>query len=117
VCGVEGDPESLDGELRDLEERTRRAREELAELAVEAKSKDGLVTVIVGGHGRLHELRLDPRVKRLDVDELAERVVGMTNDALDLLHHETAAKMREVFPDFAADPPFGDPPPERPWQG
>lgn len=104
---MEVDRETLDGELRDLEERARQAREELAALVVEAKSKDGLIELTVGGQGRLHALTLDPRVKRLDVDELAERIMGMINDAVDLLHHETAAKMKAAFPDFSADPPFG----------
>jgi DNA-binding protein YbaB len=106
---VEVDRETLEGGLRELQERARRAREELAALVVEAKSKDGLIELTVGGQGRLRALTLDPRVKRLDVDELAERIVAMVNDAVDLLHHETAAKVSAAFPDFPADPPFGGP--------
>jgi DNA-binding protein YbaB len=106
--------EELEAELRDIQERSRKVREELAALAVEAKSNDGLIELTVAGHGRLHALTLDPRVKRLDVEELAERLLGMVNDALDMLDHETAAKTREVFPDFDAASPFGGE--ESPWQ-
>ncbi|MFB9837742.1 YbaB/EbfC family nucleoid-associated protein [Actinoallomurus acaciae] len=111
---MDADREKLQTELHALEERSRKVREELSAVAIEAKSNDGLIELTVGGQGRLHALTLDPRVKRLDVEELAERLVGMTNDALDLLQHETAAKMREAFPEFTADPPFGDQ--EGPWR-
>jgi DNA-binding protein YbaB len=111
---VDADREKLQAELRQIEERAGKIREELSALAIEAKSNDGLIELTVVGQGRLHALTLDPRVKRLDVEELAERIVGMTNDALDLLQHETAAKMREAFPEFTADLPFGGE--ESPWQ-
>jgi DNA-binding protein YbaB len=103
------DGEMLERELREVEARARQAREELSALVVEAKSKDGLIELTVGSQGRLHALTFDPRVKRLPVEELAKRVVEMMNDALDLLLHETAAKTSAIFPDFTADPPFGDP--------
>jgi DNA-binding protein YbaB len=47
-------------------------------------------------------------VKRLDVEVLAERIVAMMNDALDLLQHETATKTRGMFPDFPAGDLFGN---------
>jgi DNA-binding protein YbaB len=105
---VDADRETLEAELRALQERSRKVRDELSAVAIEAKSNDGLIELTVGGHGRLHALILDPRVKRLDVEELAGRLVEMTNDALDLLQHETAAKMREAFPEFTAESPFGE---------
>jgi DNA-binding protein YbaB len=104
---VEADKGSLETDLRELESRARRAQEEIAALAVEAKSKDGLIGLTLGSHGRLHALTLDPRVKRLDVDVLAERIVEMMNDALDLLQHETATKMSGMYPDFPAGEFFG----------
>jgi DNA-binding protein YbaB len=107
---MEFDRADLDRELRGLEDRARRAREEVAALAVEAERKDGLIRLTVGGHGRFHALSLDPRVRRLDADVLADRLVGMANDALDLLRHETAARMSELYPDFPAGEFFGDPP-------
>ncbi|GAB3987941.1 hypothetical protein GCM10029978_108670 [Actinoallomurus acanthiterrae] len=103
------DGEMLERELRKLEARAEQVREELSALAVEAQSKDGLIRLTVGGQGRLHALTFDPRVKRLPVEELAARVVEMMNDALDLLHHETATKTSAMFPDFTADPPPGGP--------
>lgn len=87
----------------------RQAQEEIAALAIEAKSKDGLIEMIVGSQGRLHELRLDPRVKRLAVEDLSERLVEMMNDALDLLQQETATKIGATFPDFPAGDFFGGP--------
>jgi DNA-binding protein YbaB len=104
---MELDKEILESEMRELESRSRQAQDEIAALAVEAKSKDGLIRLVVGSQGRLHELTLDPRVKRLGVEVLAERVVEMVNDALDLLQHETAAKVSTMFPDFPAGEFFG----------
>jgi DNA-binding protein YbaB len=106
---MELDKEMLDREIRGLESRTRQAQDEIAALAIEAKSKDGLIEMVVGSQGRLHELRLDPRVKRLEVDVLAERLVEMANDALDLLQQETANKISALFPDFPAGEFFGGP--------
>jgi DNA-binding protein YbaB len=103
------DKDILESEISGLESRTRQAQEEIAALAIEAKSKDGLIEMIVGSQGRLHELRLDPRVKRLEVDVLAERLVEMMNDALDLLQQETATKISVMFPDFPAGDFFGGP--------
>jgi DNA-binding protein YbaB len=106
---MEFDRRLLEDEIRDLESRNRRAEEEIADLAVEAKSKDGLIRLVVGSQGRLHELHLDPRAKRLDVDVLAERIVEMVNDALGLVQQETATKISEMFPDFPAGEFFGGP--------
>lgn len=102
------DRESLEREVRALESRTREAQEEIETLAVGAKSKDGLIELTVGNPGRVHELTLDPRVKRLDVEDLAGRIVEMMNDALELLRHETADKMSAILPDFPVNEPFGD---------
>jgi DNA-binding protein YbaB len=106
---MELDKEIIESEISGLESRTRQAQEEIAALAIEAKSKDGLIEMIVGSQGRLRELRLDPRVKRLEVDALAERLVEMMNDALDLLQQETASKISAMFPDFPAGEFFGGP--------
>jgi len=106
---MELDKDILESEIGELEARARQAQDEIAALAIEAKSKDGLIEMIVGSQGRLHELRLDPRVKRLEVDVLAERLVGMVNDALDLLQQETATKISAMFPDFPAGEFFGGP--------
>ncbi|MDN3351816.1 YbaB/EbfC family nucleoid-associated protein [Actinomadura sp. DC4] len=104
---MEFDRESLERDLRALESRTRETQEELDTLAVGAKSKDGLIELTVVSPGRVHELTLDPRVKRLDIEDLSERIVAMTNDALDLLHEETAAKVGALLPDFSPDELFG----------
>jgi DNA-binding protein YbaB len=104
---VELDKGVLEAELRELESRARQAQEKVAALAVEAKSKDGLIRLTLGSHGRLHALTLDPRVKRLDVEVLAGRIVEMMNDAFDLLQHETATTMSGMYPDFPAGEFFG----------
>jgi DNA-binding protein YbaB len=97
----------FESEVQDLESRSRRAQEEIADLAVEAKSKDGLIHLVVGSQGRLHELTIDPRAKRLGTEVLAERIVEMVNDALDLVQQETAAKISAMFPEFPAGEFFG----------
>ncbi len=100
--------EFLESELRELESRARQARDDIAALVVEAKSRDGLIQLSVGSQGRLRELTFDPRVKRLDVQDLAARIVEMMNEAQDLLEQETASKLGAVFPDFPSGDPFGD---------
>jgi DNA-binding protein YbaB len=106
---MELDEVLLESEVKDLESRSRRAQEEIADLAVEAKSKDGLIHLVVGSQGRLHELNLDPRAKRLGTEVLAERIVEMVNDALDLVQQETAVKISAMFPEFPAGEFFGGP--------
>jgi DNA-binding protein YbaB len=104
---MEFDKESLEREMGAIESRTRDAQEEIEALAVGAKSKDGLIELTVISPGRVAELTLDPRVKRLAVEDLAERIATMTNDALDLLQEETTAKIGALLPDFSLDDLLG----------
>ncbi|MDR7276080.1 YbaB/EbfC family nucleoid-associated protein [Catenuloplanes atrovinosus] len=44
---------------------------------------DGLVTVTAGRDGRITGIQLDPRLRRLHIDEMAAAVMAAANAALD----------------------------------
>ncbi|MCW2886852.1 MAG: YbaB/EbfC DNA-binding family [Streptosporangiaceae bacterium] len=74
--------------------------EEIQNLAVEAVSEDELIRATVGPPGFLQSLELDPRVKRLDVETLAEQIMEMVNGASDLLRTEMAERVQALMPDL-----------------
>jgi DNA-binding protein YbaB len=66
------------------------------------RSEDELIQLTVGPPGYLQELRLDPRVKRLDVEALAERIQAMVNNASEHLRTEISDRVQSLVPDFNA---------------
>lgn len=73
-------------------------RRELAELAVTAKSPDGLVSATVGCQGQLVELRLDPRIyRRQDSRHLSTVITQTVQDA----GAEAARRVRELSDRYA----------------
>ena len=97
--------------MRALESRIRHSaqlEQELQGLTVEAESEDRLIRLTVGPPGHIRKLMLDPRVKRLDVETLAERITTLLNDASDLLRQELSGKVRSLMPDLAADELIAD---------
>jgi DNA-binding protein YbaB len=97
--------------MRALESRMRYSahlEQELHDLTVEAESEDGLIRLTVGPPGHIRELELNPRVKRLDVETIAERITTLMNDASDLLRQELSGKVRSLMPDLAAEELIAD---------
>ncbi|MCW2916558.1 MAG: YbaB/EbfC DNA-binding family protein [Actinomycetia bacterium] len=89
--------------MRDVESRLGPSKEVLQEiqnLAVEAVSEDELIRATVGPPGFLQSLQLDPRVKRLEVETLAEQIMEMVNGASDLLRTEMAERVQALMPDL-----------------
>ncbi|WP_103940910.1 YbaB/EbfC family nucleoid-associated protein [Thermomonospora echinospora] len=88
--------------LRDLQERMghlEEVQDRIRNLAVTAESEDKLISATVGPGGRLYELKLDPRVRRLETHELAERIVTMVNEATELLQEATAETVQTLMPE------------------
>lgn len=75
-----------------------RVQQEIQNATVEARSEDDLIHVTVGPPGRVRSLRLDPRVKRLDVENLGEKIVELVNSASALLQEEIANRVQELMP-------------------
>jgi DNA-binding protein YbaB len=89
--------------IRDVESQLGNSGEilnEIQNLAVEAVSEDELIRATIGPVGFIQSLELDPRVKRLDVETLAERIVELVNGASDLLRTEAAERVQALMPDL-----------------
>lgn len=100
---MEFDRHIFDDTMREFETRMRdsgRVQEEIQSLSVEAKSDDGLIRLTVGPPGRLQKLVLDPRIKRVDVETVAETITALFNDASGVLQERIAEKVQELLPDF-----------------
>lgn len=101
----------LDSAMRDITaelDEAHRVQEEIENATVEAHSEDNLIHLTVGPPGRLRSLRLDPRVKRLDVETLAEKIVEMVNDASLVLQEEIANRVQALMPQLDAAQLFAD---------
>jgi DNA-binding protein YbaB len=95
--------ELFESAMRDIEAKVRDSDgvfEEIQSLAVEVRSEDELIQLTVGPPGYLQELRLDPRVKRLDVETLAERIQLMVNNASERLRTEISDRVQALVPDL-----------------
>jgi DNA-binding protein YbaB len=103
---VEFDKDLLDGVMKDFDARIRRsneAGEAFQQLSVDVESEDGMIRLSVGPPGHLRSLALNPRIKRLEVDVIAERIVEMVNNATMLLQATMADSLREILPNLPVD--------------
>lgn len=81
-------------------ERLREMREELREVTATARSKDGMVTVVVGPRGQVRDIRLDDRVyERLSAAKLSRKILEL----IDTAGRDVADRTRELAKPFAAE--------------
>lgn len=92
-------------EIAKMTERAQRLGAELGELTVEEFGANGLIRVVVGPGGRLHELNIDPRAMRLDSEGLAQEIVGAFDAAFDAYER----RMMELVGDVAGETGFVNP--------
>ena len=84
----------------------------LAEVRVTAESDDGLVRATVGPRGHLVSLSLDPRVGRLDADDLARKITTTVQEATSQSVDQVQQVVAEYLPqgsptvDFLKDNSF-----------
>ncbi len=91
---------SLEGLMEDYGrriERLRQMQQDLREVGATAKSKDGLVTVVVGPRGQVQDLSLDPRVyRRLSPSELSRTIMSLIGEATS----DVAEQMQKIMEPF-----------------
>ena len=91
---------SLEGLMEDYGrriERLRKMQQDLREVGATAKSKDGLVTVVVGPRGRVQDITLDPRVyRRLSTSELSQTIMSLIGEATS----DVADQMQKIMAPF-----------------
>lgn len=98
----EADAELLERVVRQGREtmaRLRQARAELRRVTGKGRTPDGMVQAVADGQGGIVELRLDPRVMRLDHVSLGERITAVLQDA----QAEAEALARRVTEEALAD--------------
>ncbi|SDK94866.1 Conserved DNA-binding protein YbaB [Nonomuraea maritima] len=98
----EADAEILERVVRQGREtmaRLRRARAELSQVTGTGRTSDGMVRAVADGQGGIVELRLDPRVMRLDHVSLGARITAVLQDA----QREAEARARRVTEEALAD--------------
>ncbi|RVX43062.1 DNA-binding protein YbaB [Nonomuraea polychroma] len=79
--------------------RLRQAQAELRDVSGRAESSDGMVRAVADGRGGIVELRLDPRVMRLDHAALGKQVTAVLQDA----QREAETRVRRITDDAMAD--------------
>ncbi|MGW4793420.1 YbaB/EbfC family nucleoid-associated protein [Nonomuraea sp. NPDC004297] len=96
----ESEIEDLAGEINQQIARVRRTYEEFASLEHTARSKDGLVSVTVGPHGRLLRIDLNPRVYRtLSPTELSDTIMRQAAQATAAVSERSKELMTPLMPD------------------
>ncbi|MEA2685220.1 MAG: hypothetical protein QOE93_415 [Actinomycetota bacterium] len=86
-------------EYERMAEDIRSMKKRLAEIRATAESEDGLISVTVGGTGRLLELWLDPRVYRApDSVALARAITDTLHQATELAQEKGIAIARDHLP-------------------
>ena len=107
----EDDVEYLDEVLRKSREAMRtlqEARTLVGELVARAESADGLVRATSDGRGAILDVRLDPRVLRLDPKAVGERLTAVLRAA----QQDAMAQARRIVDRTLADTTMPDPPDE-----
>ncbi len=83
-----------------LAEAVRAMKSGMADIRATADSDDGLVHVVVDGHGHLVELDLDPRVFRTpDATALAATIVKMVATAVEDSRRQATRLAEPIVPD------------------
>ena len=81
-------------------ERLSQMREDIANLSVSARTRDGLVSVEVGSHGELRGIQFDPRVfDRMTPQRLSHTIMELVGQAT----ADASGQAREVFASFMPD--------------
>jgi DNA-binding protein YbaB len=103
AIGVESEfPASVDGLMKDYTERAkqliemRKKLDEAVAIATAGRG-DGLVTVVVGPHGQVRDVRIDPKAyRKLTPSELSESIMKLIAEATADVTHQ----MQEILAPF-----------------
>jgi DNA-binding protein YbaB len=100
--GDPGDPREVIQQMRAKIERTREVRDRAAELVGSAQSEDGYVTVECTNAAGIKDVVFDPRVMRMQSQDLAALIVEVAAEAradLDRQRGEVLAELKFGTPD------------------
>lgn len=92
------DGESLLQEATERFEAMQGLREQMAAVRGSAASEDGRIRAAVLPGGLLHSLELDPRVRKLPVEDLADSIVQVVRNASEDATTRSGALMESVLP-------------------
>lgn len=94
---------SLEGLMQEHDrqlEQLREMREKLREVSATARSKDGMVTVVVGPGGQVRDIRLGDRVyERLSTAKLSRKILEL----IDTAGRDVADRTRELAEPFVTE--------------
>lgn len=91
---------ALASEINQQVTRIREAYEELAALEHTARSADGMVSVAVGRHGQVRDIKLNPRVYRtLSPTQLADAIMHQVNKATAAVTEQSEQLLKPLLPE------------------
>jgi DNA-binding protein YbaB len=89
--------ESVRAEYSRRVEDLERMRRDLQEISAKARTRDGMVSVALDPHGRVQEIRFDPRVyQRMSPMELSRTILRLIGEA----SADIATQLQEVMAPF-----------------
>lgn len=89
------------GKFSELQEKVEKAKQQLAELEVEAEAGGGMVKVRANGQRKILSVKLDPDVIDPDDAEMMEDlVVAGVNKALEKAEEAAQEKMQNTYKDM-----------------
>lgn len=106
----EAEIRELAGQINQQVARVREAYGELATLKHTARSGDGMVSVTVGRHGRMHGIELNPRVYRtLSPSQLADAIMQQVDKATAAVSEQRKQILTPLMPEgMAHEEVFGE---------
>lgn len=96
-------------QAQQMQEKVKKAQEELAALQVEAQSGSGLVKVVMSGKHDLISLQIDPSLMTTDPDDretLQDLVVAAINDAVKKVEALSSERMASATAGLPLPPGF-----------
>ncbi len=89
---------SLFSNMGQMQANIAKARDELEAETLQISKAGGAVTVVITGHQRVREIRIDPkRIDMDDVDNLQETLVDAVNQAVEMSQQMATQRMQEVM--------------------
>lgn len=79
-----------------MQERLKKAQEEIARMEVQGESGAGLVKVTLDGRHQARKIEIDPSALQEDKEFLEDLIAAAINDSVQKLERATQEKMSEV---------------------
>ena len=89
-----------------MQEKMKRAQEELAHLEVTGSAGGGMVSVTTNGRHEARRVKIDKALIGDDIEMLEDLIVAATNDAVNKVAEAAAARMAQVTGGMNLPPGF-----------